>query len=250
MSAPSLGVERLPDPLPAGAGAPLFVAVRIGLAMGRARLTHRRALLAAMLGLSLAVVAAIVERRITTAGAVDRALRTVFELVVPLVTFALVVEVTRRDRLRSAVWPAARHGADARAVAFGLVVAASLASALSSAIAAALAVAVAHAPGALPLASDALRSAFVAALAGSAYAGWFALGATFLNRGGGRFVPLAIDFALGGAAGIAAAVLPRGHALHLAGGAAPLGLPRLASTAILAASAALLALWAGARCKE
>jgi hypothetical protein len=108
---------------------------------------------------------------------------------------------------------------------------------------------VAHAASSPPFAGDAFTSAWIAALTGAAYAGWFALGATFGRRGGGRWLPLLADFAIGGSLGLAGAVLPRANALSLLGGAAPLGMVQASSSVILGASAVVLAGLAGLRCR-
>lgn len=226
------------------------VAVSIGFAMARARILRRPIALTAVLGASLVVVAGLVERRVGSAGAVDRALAGTFNLVIPLVTFAVVTEAAGRHNLREGVWSAARHGVARRGVALGAVAAAAVASAALAALYAVVAVVVAHAPGNPPLITDAFTSAWVAALAAAAYTGWFALGSTFGRRGGGRWVPLVVDFVVGASTGIAGALLPRANAASLLGGAAPLALPQVGSSAILVASAVVLAGLAALRCRE
>jgi hypothetical protein len=109
---------------------------------------------------------------------------------------------------------------------------------------------VAHAPGNPPLAGDAITSAWVAALAAAAYTSWFALGATFGRRGGGRWAPLLLDFVMGGSTGLAGALLPRANAASLLGGAAPLGMTQASSSVILAGSVMVLAGIAALRCRE
>jgi hypothetical protein len=239
-----------PISLDAPPPAPPRQAVRLGFAMARARLWRRPPLLTAVLGAALVVVAALVERRVGSAGAVDRTLTATFNLVIPLATFGLAAEACGRGNLREGVWSAARHGVARRDVALGAVLAAALASGALAALYAVLAVAVAHAPGNPPFATDALTSAWVAALAAAAYTGWFALGSTFGRRGGGRWLVLLADFLIGGGVGLAGAILPRANAASLLGGTAPLGLPQAGSSAILLAAALVLTGLAALRCRE
>lgn len=229
----------------------VVLAVQLGFRMASRRLAARRTLLALALGLALALTGAAVEVSVGAAGAVDRALLATFRLVLPLVAFALCADAADRDRLRDAAWPAARFGASRSAVALGLVTAAALACAAAGALLAVAVVVAAHRPDvAAPLAHDALVSAWIGALAGAAYAGWYSLGATFFRRGRGRLVPLAADLFLGGSLGIAGALLPRGNAVNLIGGPAPLDLAQPSSAAWLALSAVILGLAAALRCRE
>jgi len=222
--------------------------ITVGFAIARAKILRRPTALSAVVGAALVVVAAIIERRVGSAGAVDRTLAATFNVVVPLAAFAVAAEASGRQNLRDAVWPAARYGLARRDVALGAAAAGLLASAALGAFFAALAVATAHGEGNPPLARDLFTSGWIAALASAAYTGWFMVGATFGRRGGGRWVPLLLDFAIGGTAGVAGAILPRAHAVSLLGGAAPLGMTQTSSSAALVASAALLALAAALRC--
>jgi hypothetical protein len=231
------------------------VALAIGLALGRARIARRPTLLSAMLGAALVVVAALIERHEGTAGAVDRTLGATLSLVVPLVSFGVAAEATGRGNLRDAVWPAARYGVARRDVALGTIFATAAASAALGAVFAVLAVAAAHGDGNPPLARDAFMSGWIGALTAAAYATWFAFGATFGRRGGGRWVPLLLDFAVRGSAGMLAAVLPRGHAANLVGGAAaaaaaPLGMGQAESSLALLGMVGALAALAALRCRE
>jgi|HubBroStandDraft_6_1064221.scaffolds.fasta_scaffold473778_1 hypothetical protein len=225
------------------------VGFAIGLVMGRARILRRPTLLSALLGAALVVVAALIERREGTAGAVDRTLGAAFALVIPLVSFGVAAEATGRGNLRDAVWPAARYGAARREVALGTIVAAAAASAVLGALFAVLAVAAAHGGGNPPLAGDAFMSAWIGALTAAAYTAWFAFGATFGRRGGGRWVPLVLDFALGGSTGVLAAALPREHAVNLLG-IVPMGMAQGESSLVLLGSAVVLMGLAALRCRE
>lgn len=225
------------------------VAMRIGLEASLSRLRSRGTSLTLLLGTGLVAVSAMVERRVTIADAVDRTLQATFTLVVPLASFAITAQALGRTRLGDAAWSAARYGVARRDVALGMIAAASLASAAISALFAALSVILAGA-GVAAIAGDVFTSAWIAALTGAAYTGWFALGATFGKRGGGRFVPLFLDFAIGGTAGIAGAILPRANAASLLGVPGPLHMTQASSSVILGGAAFLLGGLAALRCKE
>jgi hypothetical protein len=224
--------------------------VRTGFAITLARLLRRPVALAVLLGAALVVTAAIIERRVTVVGAVDRTLAATFNLVVPLFCLAVAMEAAGRDNLREAVWPAARYGLSRRDVALGVVGASALASAALSALLAFLAVLLSTGPGNPPLAADALTAAWIGALSGAAYAGWLSLAGTFGKRGGGRGALILADFLLGGGTGLFGALLPRANAASLLGGAAPLGMTQPSSSVILAAAAIALSLLAAIRCRE
>ena len=242
----SLGPLQLAPPPPA----PRAAAIRLGVAAARARILRRPTALAALLGLALIVVSTVIERRLGSAGAVDRVLGSTFRLIIPLVTFGVAAAATGHDRLREAVWPLARYGAARRHIALGTVVAAVAASAALAALFAVVSVVLAHSPGEPPLLRDAFQSAWIGALAASAYAAWFCFGAVFWKRGRGRWIPLLLDVLVGGSTGLLGAVFPRGNAENLLGGAAALHLSQPASSAILALSAVLLTLIASLLCRE
>lgn len=232
-------------PAPAG----VVVALRLGAAMARDHLLSRATALVVILALALVVAGAAIERARTTAGAVDRALDGAFGLVVPLVVLALVGRATARGRLDEAAWPAARFGVARRDVALGIVVVAAVASALVVAVLAATTVIVAGSGGSVGVARDALVSAWIGAVTALAYVGWLALASTLLPRGWGRIVFIVFDLLAGGSDGVLGAVLPRGPAHALLGGAAPLGLAPGQCMAILIASAFALSIVAAMRCR-
>ncbi|MGK4005946.1 hypothetical protein WMF31_25215 [Sorangium sp. So ce1036] len=253
-SAPGAGAQAV-QPLRTAEGeaerrAPALLAVRLGMEMAGSRLRARRPLLSLGLGLSLAIAAAVIEVSFGSSGAVDRALLATFRLILPLTLFALAADAARRTTLRDAAWPAARFGAPSHHVALGIALATALAGALVGALLALAVVVIARSPGDAPFVRDVLISGWVGALTGAAYAGWFSFGATFLRHGRGRFVLLAADFLLGGSAGVAGALLPRGHAVNLLGGPAPLGLGQPASAGLLALSALFLVLASAARSRD
>lgn len=236
---PPITVEAPPPATP-------FTAIRIGFVLARDKLLGPRARFTALLALALVASAAWIERRVTSAGAVDRALAATFSLVVPLAAFALAAEATGRARLDEAAWPLSRYGLARRDVALGTIAAAALASAALSALLAIVAVLLAGGS----TAGDALTSSWIAALTAAAYTSWFSLGATFGRRGGGRFLPLLADFAIGGTSGVAGALLPRANAASLLGGTAPLHMPQASSSVILALSALVIGGVAALRCRE
>jgi hypothetical protein len=226
------------------------IALRIGFVMGLRRLARRATGLNALLALALAISGALVERAAGKAGAADRALDGTFGLLLPLMTFAVVAELTGRNNLRQAAWSAAKFGVARRDVALGMLAPGLLVSAALAIVLAMVSVAFA-ASGQVPLSvRDLLISAWIAALTASAYVGWFAFGSTFFSRGGGRWVALIADFVIGGSLGLAGAILPRANAHSLLGGAAPLGLAQPASTGILLASAVALCSLAAIRCRD
>jgi hypothetical protein len=194
----------------------LLPSALLGLQAARQRLVSRAAALPALAAVGLSAVAGTLERGAAQRGAEGRALGSVFELVIPLATFALVGLLTGRRRLGEAAWALARFGGDRRAVTFGQVAATAVAAATLAAAASSVALLTSHGPDSPPLLSDVATSAWIAASTGAAYAAWFSLGATFLRFGGGRLGVLVVDFVLG-SAGLVAWVLPRGLALNLLG---------------------------------
>src|SRR5262249_11071560 len=152
-------------------------------------------------------------------------LHATFGLIIPIASFVVVLEVTRRNRLGVAAWPIARHGVARRDVAIGMVLAAAVFAGVLGALFGFAGVAAAPPASSAAVALDAAVSCRIGALAGVAYVGWFALGATFFGRGRGIWVVLVADFVLGDSTGFFGAALPRGNAMNLLGGAPPLGLP-------------------------
>jgi hypothetical protein len=226
---------------------PVARGVVLGLRLGLERLRERRTAGALLLAFALAVAGAWIELAAGSLGSVDRALGDTFRLIVPLLTYALVSRAVSRDGLGPGVFPLARFGVPRFAAALGVASGAALASAVASAALAAVTVLLAHSSAAPPLAMDVLASSWIGFAAGLAYAGWVALGATYF-RGRGRFWPIAADFIVGGTTGLAGAILPRSHALHLAGiGPAPLAMPPSGSFGALFAMGILLLLAAAVR---
>jgi hypothetical protein len=123
--------------------------------------------------------------------------------------------------LREAAWSVARFGAARRDVALGIVLSSVAASALGGIILAAFAVLSAYGPSSRPLLVELFTSGWIGGLVGAAYAAWFVLGASFFARGRGRWVPLVLDFVLGGGTSAIAAIFPRSHARGLLGDIGP-----------------------------
>jgi hypothetical protein len=242
---PSLRVVL--DPPPAASRS---AAIRLGFAAGLSRLRRRSSLLALALAVALVVVGALVERAANPAAAASASLFATFRLVVPLLAFAAVAEVTDRGRLDDAAWPIARYGAARLEVALGIVGAAAAGIAVACGALALVATLLAHGPADPPLARDVLTAAWIGALTGPAYVSWYAFGATFGKRGGGRYAPLLLDFIAGGSTGVFGALLPRGGAENLLGGEAPLGMSQPASAAALVAMTLALAALAALRARD
>lgn len=245
---PDTGANGVITPTPKPASP--FIAMGLGFAIGCQRIVRRRAAWSTMLSVALVATLSAVERRVTPAGAVSRTLAGTFGLVIPLISFGVTVEATARSALRDCVWPVARYGMARRDVALGVTAAAMVASGALGAILAMLSVLFAHGVGNPPLATDALTSTWIGALTAVAYTGWFMAGATFGRRGRGRWVPLILDFMLGGTTGFVGALLPRFNAQNLLGLPSALTVPQTSSCAVLGGSAVVLGLAAGFRCRD
>lgn len=204
-------------------GAPVTTGVRLGFMTAGRRLMSRPTFLLVALALALAVVGGIIERRVTTWGAVDRSLLSTFRLVIPLYCFAIAARACQRTGLRDAAWSVARFGAARRDVALGIVIALVLVSAASGVLLSMAAVVSAHGAASRPLALELFTSGWIGGLVAAAYAAWFAFGSAFFDRGRGRWVPLVLDFLFGSGTGVFAAIIPRSHARGLLGEAGPTG---------------------------
>lgn len=225
-------------------------AMRLGFLTGIRRLSSREAVLTFALALALSISGGIIERRVTTAGAVDRSLAATFRLVIPLLCFALAGRLSERNTLRNAAWPVARYGMPQREVAWGMTLALALVTAIAGAVLASVSVLTAFSSASPPLARDLVTSAWIGALTSSAYAGWFAFGGTFFLRGRGRWAPLVVDFLIGSGSGFFASLLPRAHARGLLGGEGPLSFSQPQSSVFLLLMAIVLSVLAALRCRE
>ncbi len=241
--------EMTDAPLPLSPPGPRL-ALGLGFELGRARLTQRSTMLTALLCIALVATSAFIERRVGSAGAVDRSLVSTFQLIIPLVTFAIMRTASGRTRLDLGTMPLARYGAPRPYLALGLILAAAVTAALFSALLSMESVLLAHSSVSPPLARDLFQSAWIGALTAAAYATLFAFGGSFGERGRGRWVPLVADFLLGRGASLFGVVFPRANAQNLLGGAAPLGLSQAASSLVLAALLILFATLATLRARE
>jgi hypothetical protein len=220
-----------------------------GWRSGVRRATATGALAVAALAWGLSTLVAVAEKQTALYGAAGRALEgQVFGFIVPLALLWISVRVLEPLRLETAASPLARFGLSRRAVALGLIAASMVAGALVAAICAAITAFAAHDPTAPALAFDLYTSAWIGALTACAYAGLFALGATFGQKGGGRYWALGFDLLFGGTSGVAALFAPHAHAQNLLGGEPPLLLSQPSSAALLCLIAAAFTSLALARC--
>jgi hypothetical protein len=201
----------------------------------------------ALIGLAMAAVA----RSEAAPNGADHVLVGAFgALVVPLLAYAIVGGALGGGSLRASIAPTVAFGAPpARSAAVTVVFAALVAAGLSAGLGALLA-AVAHGLDDPPVARDALVSAYAGALGGGAYAAFFALGASFGRRGGGRTVLLVADWVLGSNSTALALVTPRGHLRNVLGGAPPWALGERGSAIALVALALLFATTAVGRTRR
>ncbi|MBK7584910.1 MAG: hypothetical protein IPI67_32560 [Myxococcales bacterium] len=190
---------------------------------------------------------ALYERRTGSLVATDRALTGVaLGLVLPLLAHGAVSRALGGAAFQAALTDLARHGANRRTSAAGVMSALAFALGLAGALIAALAVFVTRAPADPQLVRDLATSSWIGALAGAAYATWFCLGATFGKRGGGRGAFLVLDWIVGAGAGAGALFWPRGHVRNLLGAEPVLGMPEWSATLALSSLAviySLLTLW-------
>jgi len=200
-----------------------------------------------LLGVAMAVLA----RSESAPNGADHVLVGAFgALVVPLLAYAVVGGAIGGGSLRASVAPAVAFGAPpartaAVTVGFAVLVAAGLCACLGAVLAA-----TAHGVDDPPLSRDALVSAYAGALGGAAYAGLFAMGASFGRRGGGRTVLLVADWILGSNSTALALLTPRGHLRNVLGGAPPWGLGERGSAIALFALALLFTLAAVRRTRR
>jgi hypothetical protein len=217
---------------------------------GLQRALATNALAVVVLAWGFSSLAAVAEKRTALFGAAGRALEgQVFGFIVPVALLWISMHVLEPARLDTSASPLARFGQSRRTVALGLIAASMVTGALVAAVAAAITAAAAHDPTAPSLALDLYTCAWIGALTACAYAGLFALGATFGPKGGGRYWALGFDLLFGGTSGVAALLAPRAHAQNLLGGEPPLLLSQPSSLALLVVIAAGFTSLALARCR-
>lgn len=185
-----------------------------------------------ILGWTLVAIVSALALRSRIAGA-DHVLRGTFGVVVlPLASYGMVGATFGPGGLKKSIRGVVGLGASPQAAAFASVLVAVIASAVVGALLAMLTTAIAHSSGDAPLARDLPTSTWIGALGGAAYAAYFSVGAA-IGAGTMRSGLVALDWILGGAGGVGAALVPRGHVLSLLGGALPADLPQRASSGLL-----------------
>lgn len=207
------------------------MSVGLGVTLGVTRLAHRTPWVLFGIGLFLVLSVGALERMTERAYALDRALLGVaFGLALPLFCYLVFESALDRTGLHGLVAPLQRHGADARTLSFGLVLALTLSCAAAGTVfaLAALLVTVGFGPG---FARELFPCLWGGALAGFAYAGLFAFSSRFQRFG--RVALLLGDWLLGAGSGVLALPFPRGHVRSLFGGEAVLDLSQLNALAFL-----------------
>ena len=203
----------------------------LGISLGATRLSRRTSWVLLVLGLLLVLSVGALERMSEPAYSFDRTLLGVaFGLALPLFCYWMFESALERRGLLGLVSPLTRHGADARTLSFGLVIALSAACALAGLVFAlgALLVTVGFGPS---FVRELGPCVWGGALAGFAYAGFFAVGSHFRRLG--RVALLLGDWLLGAGSGVFALPFPRGHVRSLFGGEPVLDLSQLSALAFL-----------------
>lgn len=222
----------------------------LGARVATERLKQRRAWVGATLGLLASAVIAAVERKAASHGAADRALiGMTFAIALPLVAYATAQAALGGARLDQSVQVLARHGANRRSAALGVMAISILVIAFEGALLGGVSAAVAHGFRASGL-SDVGASVWIGALAGAAYASYLGVASCFGRKGGWRFGFLALDFLLGASSGAFAVAFPRGHVRNLLGGEPVLHWPQFAAAGALIGASCLALLVLLHRTKE
>lgn len=201
-------------------------------------------------GLAACVVCAAVAASHPEHGraAADRALTSaVFGVALPLLAFLTAELAFSRDRVERALRTLARHGVSRRLAGLGIWLALAGALAAATLACALCALVSAYSLSDPRLWSDLGASTSIALLAGSAYAAWYTLAASFGSAGGGRKWLLVLDWLLGSATSWVALPWPRGHVRNLLGGTPVADLSQLASAGVLLVGTALALVIALAR---
>lgn len=207
------------------------MSVGVGFSLGATRLSRRTPWVLFGMGLLLVLSVGVLERMSEPAYALDRTLLgAALGLALPLFGYLVFESALAGRGLEGLVMPLQRHGADARTLSFGIVMA------LTAVCAAA---GVVFSLGAL-LATAGFGPAFPrelfpcvwgGAAAGFAYGGLFAFASRFSRLG--RVALLLGDWLLGAGSGVLALPFPRGHVRSLFGGEAVLDLSQLNALAFL-----------------
>jgi hypothetical protein len=200
--------------------------------------------------LTSAVAFAVASRWVGAPPSADRILlNAVGPIVLPLLAYALAGAALGGRSLASSTAAVVALGAQPARAALATLGVVAMACAAAGGLFSALVAVTAHGASDPPVARDAFASAYAGSLGGAAYATWFAMGATFGKRGGGRLVFLVVDWAVGASNGAGALLSPRGHVRNLFGGAPPVDLPERASAGLLVALALACALIATRRAR-
>lgn len=218
----------------------------LGLRLAAARLRSVRPLLGVLLSVVVVVAFAWIERRASVTWAADRALsRVTFGAVLPLAAcFVFHVSCSAR-RLEQALDVLGTLGLNRRAAGLGVLGASAMLCAALGALLGGATVLVARSFGDPLLPDDLLATTGIGALAGLAYAGWFALGSSFGQNGRARLWFLLADW-LVGTTGTAILPTPRVYVAGLIGATSTPDLPLMLCTGLLLTltlACSLLALW-------
>jgi len=218
-------------------------AVRLGFSLARERLRGVTSWLVLTLVAFAVYAFAVIERRKSEGGAADSALEgAVFGLALPIIAYLASERACGGERLDRSVDLLARHGADRRRSALGVLAASAACAGLAGAMFIFLAGLGAH-----DNVGDLALSVGIALVAGGAYALWFGAASLLGKRGGGRKWALILDFTFGTGSSALALPFPRAHARNLLGGAPVLDMPQWAAWLALGAIASLSALRVAAR---
>ena len=218
-----------------------------GVALAWSRLGRPRTLLVAAVAMGCVLADGGWERARAASVAADRVLTgAAFGLVLPLLAYHVIREVTAQRRLDQAVLEAARHGANRHWAAIGLLGTATIWLAILCGLIAGAGVVTARGFADPQLGSDLATSVWIGALAGGSYAWFFGFGTSLGRRGGGSFVVLVLDWFLGVSSSAVAVPWPRAHLRNLLGAEPILGLSQGAALAVLVGLVVVyssLALW-------
>lgn len=184
-------------------------------------------------------------------AATDRVLLDVFApLVLPLVALGVFQASTGPAGLRASSRALQAFGASGEhATMATIAVAAATAAGLVGLLGAAVTL-VAHGAGDPPFARDLFTTAWVGALGAAAYVPYFAAGATFGARGGGRGLMLVLSWLLAEAGAAGAIFSPHAHVRSLLGGPAAASFSQRMSVLDLAGLGVGCAVFAAWRCRR
>jgi hypothetical protein len=186
----------------------------------------------------LALGFALTARRSGAAHGADRVLLEGYAaFALPLLSYALVGAALGARSMKASTASLVSFGASPSRAALAEVLVSAAGCAVAGSLLAAAVAALAHGAGDPPAVRDALTSAYAGCLGGLAYGSWYALGAGFGRRGGGRVVLLLVDFLASGDDGVMAMATPRAHVRSLLGGVPVMDFSGRASAVALAVMA-------------